>query len=184
MAITATPTNLSTTHRDGIRAAGQIYGATLAVTGAAEVGSLNSDGAAVFEAGVTTTGITRTGSLIRAQGAPTSLATAGAATYTIAQLLTGIIVRDCAGAGRTDVLPTAALLVAGISGCAVGDTIECLIINGSDAAETLTIDAGSGGGYDTNQTAASRVVPQNSSKLLRIRVTDVTASSEAYVAYL
>lgn len=36
---------------------------------------------------------------------------AGAATYTAAQVLGGVILRDCAGAGRTDVLPTAALLI-------------------------------------------------------------------------
>lgn len=122
--------------------------------------------------------------MILGQGAPVSYATAGAVTYTIADLLTGCIVRDCAGAGRTDVLPTAALLVAGITGAYVGQRIFCKIVNGSDAAETITLDAGSGGGYDTNQTAASRVIAQNNSKVLMIRITNVTASSEAYVTYL
>ena len=122
--------------------------------------------------------------VITNEGAPTSLATAGAATYTIAQLLTGIIVRDCAGASRTDVLPTAELAVAGLAGVKVGDVIRCYIINGSDAAETITIDAGTGGGYETNQTATSRVIGQNTSKMLHLRFTVVTAGSEAYVAYL
>lgn len=116
--------------------------------------------------------------------APASIATAGAATYTAAQLLGGVIVRDCAGGARTDVLPTAALLVAAIPGVQVGDIIRTKIINGSDANEVLTIDAGTGGGYDTNQTTASRVIAQNASKELVIRITNVTASSEAYVAYL
>ena len=110
-------------------------------------------------------------------------ATAGAITYTAAQVIGGIIVRDPNGAGRTDVFPTAALLVAGLTSAAVGDVIDCLIINGADASETITLSAGSGGGFDTNQTASSRVIPQNSSKRVRIRLTNVTASSEAYVIY-
>lgn len=111
-----------------------------------------------------------------------SYATAGNVTYTAADILGGIIVRDPAGAGRSDVLPTAALLVAALPNAAIGDVLECLIINGADAAETITIGAGTGGGFDTNQTATSRVIPQNTSKMLTIRITGV--SSPAYVAYL
>lgn len=114
----------------------------------------------------------------------TSDATAGARTWTAAEVLGGILVRDPAGAGRTDVLPTAALLVAALPGAAVGDTIKVKIINGADAAETITLDAGAGGGYDTNQTAAARVIPQFHSKVVEIRLTNVTAASEAYVVYM
>lgn len=122
--------------------------------------------------------------LILETGAPTSDATAGNRTYTAAEILGGIIVRDCAGGSRSDVLPTAALLVAAVPGAKVGDIIEVMVVNGSDAAEVITLGAGAGGGFDTNQTAASRVIPQNATKSLRIRLTNVTASSEAYVAYL
>lgn len=115
--------------------------------------------------------------------AAASKATAGAVTLTAAEIVGGIVVADCAGAGRTYTLPTAALLVAAIPGVAVGDIIRCLIINGSDAAETITLAEGTGGGWDTNQTSSSRVIPQNSSKLVAIRITNVTASSEAYVVY-
>lgn len=114
--------------------------------------------------------------------AATSDATAGNRTYTAAEILGGVIVRDCAGAGRSDVLPTAALLVAAMQEPAVGDIVKCTIINGSDAAETITIGAGSGGAFDTNQTAASRVIPQNASKTILIRITNV--GTPAYVAYL
>ena len=114
----------------------------------------------------------------------TSDATAGARTYTAAEVLGGIIVRDCAGAGRSDVLPTAALLVAAMDRPRIGDTIRCYIVNGSDAAETLTIGAGTGGAFDTNQTATSRVIPQNSSKDVYIRLTGVVSGSEAYVVYM
>lgn len=110
-------------------------------------------------------------------------ATAGNLTYTAAQLLGGNIVRDPNGGARTDTLPTAALLVAAIPGARVGDIVRCYIVNGADAAETITLAAGSGGAFDTNQTAASRVIPQNASKLLTIRLTNVTAASEAYVCW-
>ena len=109
--------------------------------------------------------------------------TAGGVTLTAAELIGGIVVADCAGAGRTYTLPTAALLVAAIPGAQVGDIVRCLIVNGSDAAETITLAAGSGGAFDANQTAASQVIPQNSSKYVHIRLTNVTTSSEAYVVY-
>jgi len=115
--------------------------------------------------------------------APTSIATAGAVTYTMAQVLSGIIVRDTSGAGRTDTFPTAALAVAGLPGVQVGDTVVVTIINGADAAETLTLQAGTNGSFDTNQTASSRVIPQNSSKDVVMRFTNVTPGSEAYVLY-
>jgi predicted RecA/RadA family phage recombinase len=122
---------------------------------------------------------------VAAQGTPTptSKATAGAVTLTAAEVLSGIYVRDCAGAARTDTLPTAALLVAAVPQAKVGDLIRLYVVNGSDAAETLTIAAGTGGAFDANQTAASQVVPQNASKYIHIRLTNVTASSEAYVVY-
>jgi hypothetical protein len=122
--------------------------------------------------------------LIVNTAAGTSITTAGNETLTAAQLLGGIIVRDCTGAGRTDTLPTAALLVAAIPGAAIGDTVRCWIVNGSDAAETITIAEGAGGAFVAAQTAASRVIEQNSSKMVHIRLTNVTAASEAYVVYL
>jgi predicted RecA/RadA family phage recombinase len=115
--------------------------------------------------------------------APASYATAGAQTYTAADILGGIIVRDPNGASRSDVLPTAALLVAALPGARVGDLVDCLIVNGADAAETITIGAGAGGAFDANQTAASRVIGQNSQKSVVIRLTNVTPASEAYVVY-
>lgn len=115
--------------------------------------------------------------------AVTSDATVGARTYTAAEIMGGIIVRDPNGAGRTDVFPTAALLVAACVSPRIGDVLECLIINGADAAEAITLSAGTGGSFDTNQTAASRVIAQNSSKMVRIRLTGVVAGSEAYVIY-
>jgi predicted RecA/RadA family phage recombinase len=130
-------------------------------------------------------GITRSpSSIIEGTSAPTSISTAGARTITAAELLTGIYVRDPNGASRSDTLPTAALLVAAVPGAKVGDVIRTYVINGADAAEVLTLLVGSGGAFDANQTAASQVVGQNTSKMLHIRLTNVTSGSEAYVAYL
>lgn len=116
--------------------------------------------------------------------AAASVATVGAATITAAQVLGGIYVRDCAGASRTDTLPTAALLVAAMPNPAVGDILRFKVINGSDPiTEVLTIAEGTGGGFDANQTAVSRIVLGGCSKDILIRITNVTASSEAYVVY-
>jgi predicted RecA/RadA family phage recombinase len=115
--------------------------------------------------------------------APASYATVGPQTYTAADMLGGIIVRDPNGASRSDVLPTAALLVAAIPGVQVGDVVTTLITNGADAAETITIGAGAGGAFDANQTAASRIIGQNSSKIVKVRITNIGAGTEAYVAY-
>lgn len=115
--------------------------------------------------------------------APASYATAGPQTFSAADILGRTIVRDPNGASRTDVLPTAALLVAALPGVRIGDTVDCLIVNGADAAETITVTAGTGGTFDANQTAASRIIGQNASKIVRLRFTNVTAASEAYVAY-
>ena len=109
--------------------------------------------------------------------------TAGGVTLAASEILGGVLVADPNGADRTYTLPTAALLVAAMPGVQVGDIVRCYIINGADAAESIILAAGTGGAFDANQTAASRVIPQNSSKLLHIRLTNVTASSEAYVAY-
>lgn len=109
--------------------------------------------------------------------------TAGAATYTAAQVLGGVILRDPNGAGRTDVLPTAALLVGAMRAPRIGDTIDVLVINTADAAETITISAGSGGAFPTEQIAATRIIPQNTSRRVVIRVTGV-GSAAAYVCVM
>lgn len=113
---------------------------------------------------------------------PASYTTAGVVTYTPVDILNGIIVRDCNGASRADVLPTAALLVAAMKTPQIGDLIRCRIINGSDAAETITVGVGAGGALDAAQLAASNVIAQNTSKEVTIRITAV--STPAYVAYV
>ena len=77
---------------------------------------------------------------------PASVDTAGAATYTAAQIGRGIILRDTNGAARTDVLPTAALLIAGVANvytlAADGDSVQWEVRN--TGAFAVTISTGSG----------------------------------------
>ena len=71
-----------------------------------------------------------------------TITTAGAATYTAAQVLGGLILRDPSGASRSDVTPTAALIIAAIPGASAGDSFEFIVRNDADAAETITVTAG------------------------------------------
>lgn len=127
-------------------------------------------------------GFLRAAQVVKQQGAPTSINTAGATTLTIAQLLTGILVIDCNGAGRTVTFPTAALVVPGVRGAAVGDVLEVRIINSSDAAESITLAEGAGGTWDANFLALKTIV-QNASRTCYLRITNIGAATEAYVLY-
>jgi predicted RecA/RadA family phage recombinase len=113
---------------------------------------------------------------------PTSILADGTEVLTAAQFLSGIIVIDPGGASRQVDLPAAAALVAAIPGAEVGDLVRCFVVNGANGAETLTIVAGAGGALDANQVEA--IIPRNSRSLIHVRLTNVTAASEAYVAYV
>jgi hypothetical protein len=108
----------------------------------------------------------------------TDSTTAGAVTYTAAGLLGGLITRDPNGSGRSDVTPTAALLVAAVPGATVGDSFEFTIRNTADAAETITVTAGSGATLSGTMTIA-----QNNSKRFLVRLDNVTSGAEAYTVY-
>jgi hypothetical protein len=79
---------------------------------------------------------------------PAEVTTAGAATYTAAQLASGIILRDPNGASRTDTTPTAALLIAGVANqytlAQDGDSIVWEVRNTGSAGELITLAAGVG----------------------------------------
>jgi predicted RecA/RadA family phage recombinase len=128
-------------------------------------------------------GASRVPQVIRGRGAPVSKNTAGNVTLTIAELLAGIITVDCAGGARTYTLPTAALAVAGIPNVQVGDQVEVTVINGSDAAEAITIAEGAGGTWDANF-GATKTIAQNYAKTIWLRITNIGAGTEAYVVYL
>lgn len=86
-----------------------------------------------------------TGPFIRKPGTTAAnITTAGAGTYTAANLLTGRITRDPTGGDRTDTTDTAANLISGLGLDANYRERECLIVNTADAAETITLAGGVG----------------------------------------
>jgi hypothetical protein len=106
-------------------------------------------------------------------------ATAGPLTYTAAQLLGGLILRDCAGGGRADTVPTAALMVAAIPGCIAGDSFEFVIRNTSGGATSITLTPVDG----TTVISGTATIAQSNSKRFRLVIDVVTAASEAYTIY-
>lgn len=102
----------------------------------------------------------------------------GDRTLTVAECVAGSAILDPGGAGRALTLPTAALLVA--AGATVGTVVVVRVENSADAAEALTVTAGSGGTVDT----PTPTIGQNESGIISILVTSATASAEAYRVYL
>jgi hypothetical protein len=76
--------------------------------------------------------------------AAANIVTAGAGTYTAAQLAGGVITRDPTGADRTDTTDTAANLITALGLTADYQERDCLIVNTADAAETITLAGGAG----------------------------------------
>jgi len=106
--------------------------------------------------------------------------TAGASTLTAVNLYNGgVIRRDPTGADRSDVTPTAALLVAQIPDARVGSTFEFEIINTADADEVITLTAGVG----VTLSPTSITIGRNQSKKFLAECTNVTAASEAVTIY-
>lgn len=77
-----------------------------------------------------------------------NITTAGAGTYSAANLLAGLITRDPAGAGRTDTTATAEEIIAAFTavGLLTNDYDEAFFIlkNTADANETITLAGGTG----------------------------------------
>lgn len=126
----------------------------------------------------------------------TTIATAGNVTYTAAQIMTGYILRDAAGGNRTDVLPTAALLVAALAGSAptsqnypvVGTSVHFILHNTAAGAFTVALSLGSGGtsgmGASTFWVFGTTTIAQNGApKAITLQLTNVNPGSEAYIAY-
>jgi len=104
--------------------------------------------------------------------------TAGARTYTAAELVGGLILRDPAGAGRSDVTPTAAQIVGALTGAIATSSFEFIIRNTADAAETITLTAGAGVTLSGTMTIA-----QNNSKRFLAVVTNAGSGTEAVTIY-
>jgi hypothetical protein len=99
--------------------------------------------------------------------------------YTAAMVLGGLILRDPNGAARADTLPTAAALVAAIPGAVVGDSVEFVIRNTANGAETITVTA-----PDAAVTiSGTPTIAQNASTRWLAVLTNVTAAAQAYTCY-
>lgn len=99
----------------------------------------------------------------------TTEATAGDVTYTAAQILGGLILRDPAGGARADLFPTAAAIIAAMKSYNVGNSFEVTIRNTADAAETITMTTNTGLTLSGTMTIA-----QNNSKSFLVLVTAAT----------
>jgi len=108
----------------------------------------------------------------------TTDATEGARTYTAAELVGGLILRDPAGGARSDVTPTAALIVGALTGAIATSSFEFTIRNTADAAETITLTAGAGVTLSGTMTIA-----QNNSKRFLAVVTNAGSGTEAVTIY-
>lgn len=137
------------------------------------------------------------GNMTTMRATPTAINTAGNVTYTTAQLLTGFISRDVNGANRTDVLPTAAAVVAALAGSAptsqnypaVGTSIHFTLHNNAAGAFTLALSLGTGGttgmGNSTYYTFGTTTIAQNGApRSFTLVLTNVTPGAEAYVVYV
>jgi hypothetical protein len=110
-----------------------------------------------------------------------SYANAGNNTFTVADVLGGMIRRDCNAGARTDTLPTAAALVAAMKGAAfVGALLEFGIVNITGTAQTHTLAVGTGGTASAGDTLTTT---QAQVHFFWIVLTNVTAGAEAYTLY-
>lgn len=103
------------------------------------------------------------GGVVRDFRAVTAVTTEAAVTYTAAQVLTGLIVRSADITARTDVLPTAADLVAGMPGVQAGSSFWLMFDRGAAAGATITLNGAStgvtyGGGCATALATADGMV--------------------------
>ena len=105
--------------------------------------------------------------------------TDGVGTHTIAEILGGLIRRgtgDEITGNVIDVTDTAANIVAGITGCAVGSGFEFSLSN-EDSTHTIQLDGGAGITIAPND--PSTAIPANSTGRFLLIVTNATAASEA-----
>lgn len=123
-------------------------------------------------------GYPRFSSLVYETRTPATETTAGAVTYTVAQIFGGLLLRDPNGASRADLLPAAAAIVAALEGVAVGASLRFHIRNTADAAETITVTTNTG-----LTLSGTMTILQNNAKDFVAVVTNATPGSEAVTVY-
>jgi len=127
-------------------------------------------------------------SLVQKFPVPAAAIGTGAQAITIAEILTGVLEEDPAGAAAWT-FPTGALLVAGIDDAAVGDCIDFCIINTDGTNDVaITVTAGASGctivgnvEVESPETTAEKI--SSGSAMFRIRIDNITSGAEAYTIY-
>lgn len=112
------------------------------------------------------------GQLIGDRELAQTVAMAADVTYTAAQILSSIILRDPAGGARADLFPTAAAIIAALKNPVRGSFFLVVIRNTADANETITMTTNTGLTLSGTMTIA-----QNNSKLFIVQVTSSTTCS-------
>lgn len=103
--------------------------------------------------------------------------TAGAAAYTMDEVLSGMIVRTPTGAAA-DTFPTASAFIAAIDNYKQYDSVDVLIRNLSGGANTITISANTGLTLSGTMTIA-----QNNMKWFRLVGTSAPGATAAVTVY-
>lgn len=119
------------------------------------------------------------GSILFPRITVTTTNTAANLALTAAQLLGGLILRDCNGSARTDTLPTAAAVVDAVEGCQVGQAFEFTVRNTSSTAVAITIAAAT----TATTISGTATIAQLNSKTFLCVLTNVTLGSETMTVY-
>jgi len=112
---------------------------------------------------------------------PVIINTPANVTYTPAQLMAGMILRDCGAAARSDTVPSAANLCNQIQGCMVGTSFQWELRNTTAGAFAVTLLAAAGSGVTLSPVGTS--VAQAGTRTYMVVFTNVTPGSEAYTLY-
>ena len=124
------------------------------------------------------------GGFFKSQPSHTSLADSDV-TLTVTQLLTGILIMD-PSANRNITLPDASTIVSSVSSLEVDDSLDFTIMNTTLNTEELSLLMGSGGtdfGVMTIDPRTNSTFRTSGSGYFRLRMTNVTSSTESYSVY-
>ena len=114
----------------------------------------------------------------------TTINTAGNVAYTASQILSGLILRDCVGSGRSDTIVAASTILDEMHSLTpvptVGSSFRVTIRNTSDGAETITLPAGTVGGVTIS---GDNEIAEHYSRTYLCVFTNVGSGTEACTLY-
>jgi hypothetical protein len=92
-----------------------------------------------------------------------------------AGILAGLLIRDPSGAARTDITDTATNMAIAMGNPQVGQSFFFAVRNNADAAEAITLNAGTGVTFSgAGQSTTTIAIAQNNTKLFVLTVDTVT----------